>query len=76
MPTVTRLASCTITMYAGDHLPPHFHVRTRDGREALVMIATLGVLSGSIRRRELDEAMAWAKTHQLALATQWKELNP
>ncbi len=41
MPTLARLAQSTITMYAGDHLPPHFHVRMNDGREALVELATL-----------------------------------
>lgn len=76
MPTITRLSNCTITMYAADHQPPHFHVRTRDGREALVVIATLEVLSGSIRRSELVEAMAWAAANEAALAAKWKELNP
>lgn len=47
MPTIQRLPNCTITLYAGDHLPPHFHVRLQDGREALVEIANLVVLSGA-----------------------------
>ena len=38
-------------MYAADHLPPHFHVRMNDGREALVEIATLAVLRGSAAKR-------------------------
>ena len=44
MPTLARLSTATIAMYAADHLPPHFHVRVNDGREALVEIATLTVL--------------------------------
>lgn len=63
-------------MYAGDHLPAHFHVRMRDGREALIVIETLVVLSGSIRPRELAEAIAWAKQNTSALVAKWKELNP
>ncbi|WP_205755238.1 DUF4160 domain-containing protein [Azotobacter chroococcum] len=46
MPTLKRLTNCSITLYAGDHLPPHFHVRLQDGREALVEIASLTVRPG------------------------------
>lgn len=76
MPTITRLRNATITMYAADHQPPHFHVRTRDGREALVVIATMSVLSGSIARRELAEAIEWAKANTETLTAKWQELNP
>lgn len=76
MPTLARLAQSTITMYAGDHLPPHFHVRMNDGREVLVEIATLDVLRGSVSKRELAEALAWALLEQSALLEKWKELNP
>lgn len=76
MPTLARFAKSTVTMYAGDHLPPHFHVRMNDGREVLVEIATLDVLRGSVSKRELAEALAWAEANRAALAAKWKELNP
>jgi hypothetical protein len=76
MPTLVRLANCTITMYAADHLPPHFHVRTKDGREALIVISNLSVLSGSINPRELAEALAWARNNAALLNKKWRELNP
>ena len=76
MPTVQRLSSCTITLYAADHLPPHFHVRANDGREALVELSTLAVLAGRIPRRELAEAMTWAANNHELLQAKWKELNP
>lgn len=63
-------------MYAGDHLPPHFHVRMNDGREALVVIETLTVLAGTIKPRELAEAVAWAHGNRPALIQKWQELNP
>lgn len=63
-------------MYADDHLPPHFHVRMNDGREVLLEIATLEMLRGSVARRELLDALAWAKLMQPWLAEKWKELNP
>lgn len=76
MPTLARLAGSALTLYAGDHLPPHFHVRLHDGREALVEIATLSVLRGSVTRRELAEALAWAEANRATLVDKWKELNP
>ena len=76
MPTLARLASSTVTMYAADHLPPHFHVRLNDGREALVEIATLQPLTTRSAQRELADALAWATANQGLLAAKWKELNP
>lgn len=76
MPTIQRLPNCTIALYAGDHLPPHFHVRLQDGREALVEIANLAVLSGRVSRRELAAALEWAAANQALLIAKWEELNP
>ena len=76
MPTIARLANCTITMYAADHQPPHFHVRMRDGREALVVIETLKTLTSSLKARELAEALEWAADNISALTAKWQELNP
>lgn len=76
MPTLARLPNATVTMYAADHLPPHFHVRMNDGRETLVEIATLTPLTGRIAKRELHQALAWAAANQALLVAQWKELNP
>lgn len=76
MPTLGRLASCNVTMYAADHQPPHFHVRARDGREALIVISNLAILSGPLGKRELSEALDWAAAHQTLLLARWKELNP
>lgn len=76
MPTLARLPDCTITMYAADHLPPHFHVRFSDGREALIEVASMAVLSGRVTKRELAAALAWAASNQALLHAKWKELNP
>ena len=76
MPTLARLSSCIVTMYPADHLPPHFHVRSKDGREALVALGTLAVLSNKLAAREISVALAWAGANQALLAAKWKELNP
>ena len=76
MPTIARLSKCTINMYAADHPPPHFHVRMKDGRQALVEISTLTVLQGEIPARSLAEPLAWATANLETLMLKWKELNP
>ncbi|MDP3978177.1 MAG: DUF4160 domain-containing protein [Pseudomonas sp.] len=51
-------------------------MRLQDGREALVEIANLSVLSGRIARRELATALVWAAENQTQLIAKWEELNP
>ena len=63
-------------MYAGDHNPPHFHVLANDGSEALVDLASLRVMDGSVRSAVLKEALVWAGQNVALLTTKWKELNP
>lgn len=63
-------------MYAADHNPPHFHLLANDGSEALVDLASLQVMGGSVRPAVLKEALAWASQNVALLATKWKELNP
>ena len=63
-------------MYAADHQPPHFQVRLRDGREALVEISSLRPLSSAIAPRELAAAIEWAAANRPVLEATWRELNP
>lgn len=76
MPTVIRLQKSKITMYAGDHNPPHFHVLAHDGAEAWVELATLNVIWGAVDRAALKESLAWASENAALLKAKWKELNP
>ncbi|WP_205300606.1 DUF4160 domain-containing protein [Pantoea sp. Ap-967] len=66
-------------MYANDHAPPHFHVRLSDGRQALIAIEDLSLLTGfggsRVSMRELGEAMEWASFNRPQLLAKWKELN-
>jgi hypothetical protein len=76
MPTLTRLQQFKVTMYAGDHNPPHFHVLANDGSEALVELVSLRVIDGAVRQAVLKEALAWASQTVHLMAAKWKELNP
>lgn len=76
MATLIRLPKSKLTMYAGDHNPPHFHVLANDGSEALIDLASLRVIDGTVRPAVFKEALAWASQNVALLATKWKELNP
>ena len=75
MPLAT-LSNCSIYVYAGDHHPPHFHLRGPDSR-ALVNIATFEVMAGKASRKDLQQALEWAaKPENLAsLVAEWRRLN-
>jgi hypothetical protein len=63
-------------MYAGDHAPPHFHIRGR-GWSAVVDLASLLLTKGRGPKVAIEEAMAWARTPgNLALLwAEWRRLN-
>ena len=74
MPTLVRIGNLKIQVFADDHNPPHFHVVT-PGHEALVGLATLTVLRGEIRRRDLDAALEWVRENRETVASEWERLN-
>ena len=61
-------------MFADDHNPPHFHVRTPNGK-ALVRISDLTLIAGTIDRRDLDKALTWARHNRKALEDAWLRFN-
>jgi hypothetical protein len=74
MPTLARIGSLKIQIFADDHNPPHFHAVTPD-HDALVAIETLTVLRGSIPRRDLDTALDWVRDNRAAVRAEWERLN-
>jgi hypothetical protein len=70
-----KIGKIEIRVNAGDHLPPHFHVKHHDF-QALVEIATMSVLAGSIPSNVKDEVMAWATANRAAIITEWNRVNP
>lgn len=76
MPIIHRFANCTIVINPREHSPPHFHIPMNDGREALVEIDSLVLLTATVARREILEALAWAGNNNALLAEKFKEYNP
>ena len=74
MGKIHRFGNVIDRVYANDHLPPHFHVQTRDA-EARVEIATLRILAGSLPGKVEREALAWATENRAAIAAEWNRTN-
>lgn len=74
MPTLHRLGTVSVRMYADDHRPPHFHIVAPDF-QVLVGVSDLAVIAGDARPTQIAEALAWARDHQEMLALKWAELN-
>jgi hypothetical protein len=49
VPTIRRFSACKISIYADDHVPPHFHIEGR-GFRAIIEVETMIVRVGEIRR--------------------------
>ena len=47
-----------------------------DGREALVGIADLEILSHDVSKREIKDALNWAANNKDLLSAKFKEFNP
>ncbi len=69
-----QFGKVVITVYGNDHLPPHFHVLTPDA-EALVEIATLRILAGSLPGRVERKALAWAGANRETIRAEWNRIN-
>lgn len=72
MPEISRFYGIRITMYYGDHPPPHFHAEY-SGDQMLVDIDTLAVIAGRIPSRATAMVAEWASLHQTELRHVWQQ---
>lgn len=75
MGRLTTIGKTIITVYPNDHLPPHFHAITTDD-EALIEIATMAILRGTLRPTARRKAVSWASENRQAIVAEWNRLNP
>ena len=64
-----------ITVYANDHVPPHFHAVHPDF-EAQIEIETLTVLRGSLPAAARKQVLEWASWNGLKIRSEWNRINP
>lgn len=62
MPRIRSFDTCEIRLYFMDHMPPHFHVLDKSGREWLVRIDNGAILEGPRDTRIIRVALEWAAT--------------
>ena len=74
MPELSRFFGIIITMYAGDHRPPHFHARF-NGKEALFDIINGVFVKGRLPSREARLVLAWYEIHKDELMVNWNDLS-
>ena len=71
MPAVADLPGrLRVCQFYHDHDPPHFHVQ-RAGHDALITIADLRILRGTLSPSHLRQVRDWALAHQAELALNW-----
>jgi hypothetical protein len=73
MPTIKDFGGFKLTMYAGDHNPPHVHLIAA-GREALIALSG-EVLKGMPEAKHLRRARAYIAANLAELAQKWAALN-
>lgn len=74
MSELCRFRGMTIQMYAGDHAPPHFHVRAGAFR-AQVGLRTMQVSEGYLPPRSRRHLLEWAESRRAELESAWARLQ-
>ncbi|MCK5295397.1 MAG: DUF4160 domain-containing protein [Alphaproteobacteria bacterium] len=72
MATIKRFSKTKISIYAEDHLPPHFHILGVDF-DVLVEIETMNIKGKN--KRDIKQALEWAEENKDLLMSKWKQLN-
>jgi hypothetical protein len=74
MPRISAFYGITILMHWDDHDPPHYHA-VYGGYEAWVLIASGGILRGSLPGRARRLVRSWHHLHQLDLEDAWDKVR-
>ena len=71
MPTISSFYGILIQMYWNEHQPPHFHALYGEHR-AVIELATLKVVRGSLPRRAYTHVVEWVNLHRAELEEDWQ----
>jgi Domain of unknown function (DUF4160) len=74
MPTVAYFYGIAISMYFGDHNPPHFHAKYGDSR-AVVRLSDGEIISGSLPPTARRMVRDWALARKAELAENWRRVE-
>jgi hypothetical protein len=70
VPEISRFYGIVIKMYWDDHALPHFHAYYGE-HAATFAIDSLGLLAGSLPKRQHLNVVEWALMHQTELRADW-----
>ena len=73
MPEISSFYGIVISMYPGDHNPPHFHVRYNEYR-AIVEIEN-EIVTGEMPNRALKFVFEWLNLHRKEMMDNWNKLQ-
>jgi hypothetical protein len=71
MPEISRFYGIIVSLFFGDHNPPHFHIRY-GAHQAVIRIKDLLVVEGYLPPRALGLVIEWAAKHQNELLSGWE----
>ncbi|HWA05933.1 MAG TPA: DUF4160 domain-containing protein [Ignavibacteria bacterium] len=71
MPQISRFFGIVISMYFGDHNPPHFHAKYGES-EVLISLEDFSIIEGKFPQRALSMVIEWAALHKRELETNWQ----
>ena len=73
MPEISSFYGIVISMYPGDHNPPHFHVRYNEYR-AIIEIEN-EIVTGEMPNRALKFVFEWLGLHRNEMMDNWSKLQ-
>ena len=74
MPRVSAFRGIVITMYFGDHPPPHFHLRYGE-EEARIEIGSGEIIGGALSNRVLRLVREWRDMRGAELESNWRRVT-
>ena len=69
MPELSRFLGIVVTMFYGDHVPPHFHASY--GEFDIEVVIETGVVTGKFPKRALRHVLEWYDLHKDELRENW-----
>ena len=73
MSEIWRFFGIIISMFAGDHNPPHFHIRY--GNYKAIITIDKGIVVGRMPRNVLRQVYQWLDLHRAELIANWECLQ-
>ena len=70
MPILCQFLGIIMSMYYGDHAPPHFHARY--GEYEITVDVLTGLIKGQFPKRALRLVLEWYDLHKEELLDNWE----